>query len=45
MRRLLYLFARLLGDFSAVSKGKTSRRIIRRQAGKASGRIMRGLFK
>lgn len=44
-RGLLYFLARLLGDASAVSKGKSSRRLKRRLVGKAVGRsIMRWIF-
>ena len=45
MRSLLYLLARLLGDLTAVSKGKVGKRIGRRVAGKFTGRVLRGLFK
>jgi len=43
IRGVLYWLARLLGDITAVRKGKAGRRIIRRIAGKASGRILRKL--
>jgi len=45
MRSLLYLIARLLGDASAVKKGRVGKRIGRRIAGKATGRILGKLFK
>lgn len=45
MRGFLYLLARLLGDVSAVHKGKVGRRAARRVAGKATGKAFRKLFK
>ena len=45
IRSLLYLLARLLGDFNAVRRGTTGRRLARRVAGKAVGRGMGKLFK
>jgi len=45
LRGLLYLLARVLGDISAVKKGKTGKRIGRRMAGKGTGRTLRKLFK
>lgn len=44
MRNLLYVLARLLGDWQAARKGRVMRRIGRRVAGKVTGRMMRGLF-
>jgi len=44
-RGLLYWLARLLGDVSAVQKGRVGRRVGRRLAGKATGRALRKLFK
>lgn len=44
-RGFLYWLARLLGDVNAVQKGKVGRRIARRATGKATGRMMRKLFK
>lgn len=46
-RGFLYWLARLLGDVQAVRKGPraTSRRIGRRAAGKATGRLLRRLFR
>ncbi len=43
-RSLLYGLARLLGDVNAVQKGHVGKRIVRRMAGKATGRILRGLL-
>lgn len=44
-RGLLYLIARLLGDLNAVQKGKVSKRIGRRAAGKLTGRGLGRLFR
>jgi len=44
-RRFLYKFARILGDVNAVKKGKAGRRIGRRAAGRATGKVLRNLFK
>lgn len=44
-RGLLYRLARLMGDVSAVQKGKVGRRVGRRVAGKATGRAFKKLFK
>ncbi|GFP21433.1 hypothetical protein HKBW3S06_00660 [Candidatus Hakubella thermalkaliphila] len=43
--RLLYWLARLMGDVSAVQKGKVGRRVTRRLAGKATGKALRKLFR
>jgi hypothetical protein len=43
-RGLLYLIARLLGDYQAVRKGKVARRVARRAAGKVTGRGLGKLF-
>ena len=45
MRSFLYRLARLLGDISAVRRGKIHRRIARRTAGKYAGGLLRSLFK
>ncbi len=44
-RGWLYKIARFLGDVNAVSKGKVTRRVGRRIAGKGAGRLFRGFFK
>ncbi|MCK4600396.1 hypothetical protein KAU37_11360 [Candidatus Bipolaricaulota bacterium] len=44
-RGVLYLVARLLGDVNAVQKGKVGKRVLRRVAGKGTGRALRRLFK
>lgn len=44
-RGLLYWLARLLGDISAVQKGKVGRRVGRRLTGKVTGKALRKLFR
>lgn len=44
-RGFLYWLAKLLGDVNAVQKGKVGKRIVRRGAGKVTGRTMRKMFK
>lgn len=44
-RGLLYWLARILGDFSAVKRGRVGKRIARRAAGKATGRGLGKLFR
>ena len=44
-RGILYRLARLLGDLSAIFKGKPGKRITRRATGKATGKALRKLFK
>lgn len=41
-RGFLYWLARLLGDVNAVEKGKASKRILRRAAGKVTGQAAGG---
>ena len=45
LRSLLYLAARLLGDASAVRKGRVGKRVARRIAGKATGRMLGRLLR
>ena len=45
LRSSLYKAARLMGDANAVKKGKVSKRVARRAAGKATGRTMRKVLK
>jgi len=45
LRGFLYQMARLLGDWNAAKRGKVGQRIGRRAAGKATGGILRRLFK
>lgn len=44
-RGFLYWLARILGDFSAVKRGRVGNRIARRAAGKATGRGLGKLFR
>jgi len=47
-RGILYKIAKFLGDFSALSSGdskKIAKRVGRRTAGKATGKVLRKLFK
>lgn len=44
-RGFLYLLARILGDINAVQKGTVGKRIARRAAGKATGKVLRKLIK
>lgn len=41
----MYFLAKLLGDFSAVEKGRISRRVKRRFAGRFAGRLLRRLIR
>lgn len=45
VRKNLYKAARILGDVNAVKKGKVGKRIVRRVAGKQTGKILRKLLK
>ena len=40
-RGLLYTLARLMGDVTAVKKGKIGQRVVRRAVGKAAGKWLR----
>ncbi|GFP26058.1 hypothetical protein HKBW3S25_01545, partial [Candidatus Hakubella thermalkaliphila] len=44
-RGFLYWLARLLGDVSAVKKGTVGKRVARRLAGRATGKMLRKLFR
>jgi hypothetical protein len=44
-RSLLYRLARLLGDISAVQRGRVGQRIARRIVGRAAGRLIGRLFR
>jgi hypothetical protein len=44
IRNILYKTAKILGDINAVQKGKIGERIVRRAAGRASGRLLQKLF-
>ena len=41
MRSFLYFLARLMGDVSAVKRGRVGRRLRRRVAGRLFGRLLR----
>lgn len=45
LRALLYALARLLGDVQAVRRGTVGRRLVRRAAGKLTGRMFRRIFR
>ncbi|MBS4171955.1 hypothetical protein [Bacillus sp. FJAT-49736] len=45
MRKTLRSTEKLLGDINAVQKGKVGKRIVRRAAGKTTGKMLRKLFK
>jgi len=45
IRSALYKSAKVLGDVNAVQKGTVGKRIARRAAGKATGRLLGKLFK
>jgi hypothetical protein len=44
-RGWLYLIAKLMGDVSAIQKGRVSRHIGRRLAGKITGRALGRVFR
>lgn len=44
-RGFLYWLAKILGDVDSVHKGKVGKRVIRRGAGKFTGKGMKKLFK
>jgi len=44
-RGLLYKLAKLLGDLTAISKGKSGKRVVRRITGKQTGKILRRIFR
>lgn len=45
VRGMLYKTARIMGDIQAVKHNKIGKRILRRMAGKATGRLLSKLFK
>ncbi|ASB66354.1 hypothetical protein BUN12_2300 [Bacillus amyloliquefaciens] len=45
IRSALYKSAKILGDVNAAKKGTLGKRVARRAAGKATGKIMRSIFK
>ncbi|MCY8488739.1 hypothetical protein [Bacillus atrophaeus] len=44
IRSLLYKSARILGDVNASKNGTLGKRVARRAAGKATGKIFRSIF-
>jgi len=44
-RSVLYLIAKILGDWNAIKKGKVGTRIMRRGVGKVTGRGIGRLFR
>lgn len=42
-RSLLYALSRFLGDINAVRRGTIGKRLLRRAAGRATGRLLRRL--
>jgi hypothetical protein len=45
LRSLLYGAGKVLGDYNAVKRGKVGERIGRRIAGRATARLLSGLFR
>ncbi|WP_186303772.1 hypothetical protein [Bacillus pumilus] len=45
IRSFPYKTSKILGDVNAVQKGTIGKRIMRRAAGKASGKLMKKIFK
>ncbi|MDA1478262.1 hypothetical protein [Bacillus changyiensis] len=45
IRSAMYKSAKILGDVNAVKKGKVGKRIVRRAAGKTTGKLLGKLFK
>jgi hypothetical protein len=44
-RGFLYKLSRFLGDINAVKRGKVGKRVVRRAAGKSTGKMLRKMFK
>ena len=44
-RSIAYRTGRLLGDYSAIRRGRVGRRLLRRAAGRMTGKALRRLFK
>jgi len=44
-RGFLYTLAKFLGDYQAVRTGKVGRRVLRRAAGRGTGRMLRKMFR
>ncbi|MCV3202518.1 hypothetical protein [Bacillus velezensis] len=45
IRSLFYKSARVLGDVQAVKNGTIGKRVARRAAGRATGKLLRSIFK
>ncbi|MEG8945781.1 hypothetical protein [Rosettibacter firmus] len=45
LRNILYTLARLLGDVNAIKKGKIGERILRRSAGRITGKFLQKIFR
>ncbi|MCV9886225.1 hypothetical protein [Metabacillus halosaccharovorans] len=45
IRSVLYTVSKILGDVSAAKKGTVGKRVARRMAGKATGKLLDRLFK
>ncbi|OLP63097.1 hypothetical protein BACPU_34970 [Bacillus pumilus] len=45
IRSALYKISKISGDVNAVQKGTIGKRVMRRAAGKASGKLMKKIFK
>ena len=45
LRSILYTLAKLLGDLSAIRRGKIGERIARRTAGQLRGRLLGKIFR
>lgn len=45
IRKILYTSAKFLGDINAVQKGKIAQRIVRRTAGRSTGKILQKIFR
>lgn len=45
LRSFMYILARLLGDFNAIEKGTIGKRIVRRAAGRMTGRALGRLLR
>lgn len=45
LREWLYRIARAMGDYNAVRRGRVGRRLVRRAAGKVTGRALARILK
>lgn len=44
IRNIHYSIARILGDVNAIQKGKIGQRIVRRSAGRMTGKLLQKVF-